>query len=70
LDGGQAVLFIAEGIKRGPLSLRTREFVQQVGFAFLIVLMGFAFWNDISRNWSSFVGWSSGLIDWFSQRGL
>ena len=70
LDGGQAVLFIAEGIKRGPLSLRTREFVQQLGFAFLALLMGFAFWNDISRNWSSFVGWSSGLIDWLSQRGL
>ena len=70
LDGGQAVLFIAEGIKRGPLSLRTREVFQQLGFTFLMLLMGFAFWNDISRNWSAFVGWSSGLIDWFSQRGL
>jgi len=70
LDGGQAVLFIAEGIKRGPLSLRTREIFQQVGFTFLLMLMGFAFWNDISRNWSAFMGWSSGLIDWLSQRGL
>lgn len=70
LDGGQAVLFIAEGIKRGPLSLRTREIVQQLGFTFLLMLMGFAFWNDISRNWSAFMGWSSGLVDWLSQRGL
>jgi hypothetical protein len=27
----------------------------------LVMLMGFAFWNDISRNWSSFVDWMKGL---------
>jgi regulator of sigma E protease len=57
LDGGQAVLFLVEGVKRGPLSLRTRELVQQVGLTVLVLLMGLAFWNDISRNWSRVVDW-------------
>jgi regulator of sigma E protease len=57
LDGGQALIFAVEGIKRSPLSLRTREFVQSVGLTMLMMLMGLAFWNDISRNWSRFVEW-------------
>ena len=57
LDGGQALLFLVEGVKRGPLSLRTRELVQQVGLTVLVLLMGLAFWNDISRNWSRVVDW-------------
>jgi regulator of sigma E protease len=57
LDGGQALIFAIEGIKRSPLSLRTREFVQSVGLTMLMMLMGLAFWNDISRNWSRFVEW-------------
>jgi len=64
LDGGQAVLFALEGIKRAPLSLRTREIAMQIGVTMVMLLMGFAFWNDISRYWSSVVGWlrsSAGL---------
>ncbi len=57
LDGGQALLIAVEGIKRSPLSLRTRELVQQVGLTFLVLLMGLAFWNDLSRHWQSFVDW-------------
>jgi regulator of sigma E protease len=57
LDGGQALLFIVEGVKRSPLSLRTREIVQQIGLTVLVMLMGLAFWNDISRNWSKVVDW-------------
>jgi regulator of sigma E protease len=57
LDGGQAVIYMAEGIKRGPLSLRTREIFQQIGFTMLVLLMGMAFWNDISRHWSKVVDW-------------
>jgi len=62
LDGGQALIYIVEGVKRSPLSMRTREFVQQVGLVFLVSLMGLAFWNDISRHWSSFVDWVRGLV--------
>jgi regulator of sigma E protease len=68
LDGGQALLFTIEGIKRSPVSLRTREIVQQLGVTVLVMLMGLAFWNDLSRHltrhWSTLVEWlrsSTGL---------
>jgi regulator of sigma E protease len=57
LDGGQAVLFLVEGVKRSPISLRTRLAVQQIGLTVLALLMGMAFWNDISRHWSKVVDW-------------
>jgi regulator of sigma E protease len=60
LDGGQALLYAIEGVKRAPISLRTRELVQQVGLTVLVMLMGLAFWNDISRNWSRLVEWLMG----------
>jgi regulator of sigma E protease len=60
LDGGQAVIYAVEGIKRSPLSLRTREIFQQVGFTLLIMLMGLAFWNDLSRQWTKLVEWLGG----------
>jgi regulator of sigma E protease len=49
LDGGQALLFTVESLKRSPLSLRTKLAVQQVGITMLLLLMGLAFWNDITR---------------------
>jgi regulator of sigma E protease len=61
LDGGQALLIAVEGIKRSPLSVRTREWVQQLGLVLIVALMGFAFWNDLTRHWSSFVEWLRGL---------
>jgi regulator of sigma E protease len=61
LDGGQALMFLVEGVKRSPLSIRTRELVQQLGLVVLVALMGFAFWNDVSRHWSSFLEWVKGL---------
>jgi regulator of sigma E protease len=61
LDGGQAVLFTLEGLKRGPLPRRALEWVQQVGLFLLVGLMGFAFWNDVSRYWASFFEWLKGL---------
>jgi regulator of sigma E protease len=57
LDGGQALIVIIESVKRAPLSLRTREFVQQIGLTVLVLLIGLAFWNDISRNWSRILDW-------------
>ena len=62
LDGGQAVVFIIEGVRNERLSQRTREFVQQVGITMLLLIMGFAFWNDISRNWSRVVDWLTGSL--------
>jgi regulator of sigma E protease len=59
LDGGQALIYSIEGIKRSPVSLRTREIATQLGFALLVLLMGRAFWNDLTPFWSQFVQWLS-----------
>jgi regulator of sigma E protease len=64
LDGGQAFLLMIEGVKRSPVSLRTREIAQQVGLTALVLLMGFALWNDIARRWDDLIEWmrqSTGL---------
>ena len=61
LDGGQILMTLVETVKRGPLSTQTREFVQQVGVLLIVALMGFAFWNDVSRYWSTFFEWMKGL---------
>ncbi len=49
LDGGQIVYTVAETLKGGPLSERAQIIGQQIGIGFLLVLMSFAFYNDISR---------------------
>ena len=53
LDGGQIVYQLAEGIKGAPLSERTMIIGQQIGIFFVIVLTGFAFYNDIVRMFGS-----------------
>jgi regulator of sigma E protease len=57
LDGGQIMIFAFEGIKRSPISVRTRELVQQFGFIVLVMMMGLAFWNDLSGQWAKLVRW-------------
>lgn len=49
LDGGQLMFILIERIKGKPLSLRQRIAVQQVGLAFLLVLIIFVTINDIVR---------------------
>ena len=49
LDGGQIVYQIAEALKGTPLSDRTQILGQQVGILALLLLMSFAFYNDIAR---------------------
>jgi len=49
LDGGQIVYTLAESLKGGPLSERAQLIGQQIGIGFLLVLMSFAFYNDLSR---------------------
>jgi regulator of sigma E protease len=49
LDGGQILYTVAETMKGGPLSERAQMIGQQVGIGFLLVLMSFAFYNDLSR---------------------
>lgn len=49
LDGGQIALQLAEMAKGSPLSMQAQVIGQKVGIAMLVALMGFAFYNDITR---------------------
>lgn len=49
LDGGQIVYQSIEGLKGSPLSERAQMLGQQLGLAALLLLMSFAFYNDIAR---------------------
>ena len=52
LDGGQVIYQVAEAINGKPLSERIQILGQQIGIAFLVLIMGFAFYNDLSRVFS------------------
>ena len=52
LDGGHLMYYMAEILKGSPVSERAMEIGQQVGMALLMVLMAFAFYNDINRLFS------------------
>jgi regulator of sigma E protease len=49
LDGGHLLIIIIEGVRRKPISIKTKMIIQQVGMAILLLLMLFIFYNDISR---------------------
>ncbi len=49
LDGGVIALLLIEGMIRRDLSLNLKEKIVQVGFVFLILLMGFVIFNDLSK---------------------
>lgn len=49
LDGGQILYQLAEAVKGSPLSEQTQMIGQQVGILFLLILMSFAFYNDLAR---------------------
>ena len=49
LDGGLLAVLVIEGLIRRDLSLNLKEKIVQVGFVFLILLMGFVVFNDLSK---------------------
>jgi regulator of sigma E protease len=49
LDGGQIAYQLVEMAKGAPLSMEAQVLGQKVGIAMLALLMGFAFYNDITR---------------------
>lgn len=49
LDGGMILFLFIESILRHEISLRFKERVYQVGFAFLLILMTVVVYNDIVR---------------------
>jgi regulator of sigma E protease len=51
LDGGHLFFLAAEGVRRRPVTRRTRELASLVGMAMLALLMLLAFKNDVQRHW-------------------
>jgi regulator of sigma E protease len=49
LDGGQVVYQVLEAFKGSPLSERAQLIGQQIGIVLLVLLMSFAFYNDLAR---------------------
>jgi regulator of sigma E protease len=49
LDGGVIALLFIEGLIRRDLSFNLKEKILLVGFFFLIILMGFVVFNDLSK---------------------
>ena len=56
LDGGHLLFFLVEAVIGKPVSLRHREVAQQVGIFLLMLLMVYAFYNDIARFFENQVG--------------
>jgi regulator of sigma E protease len=56
LDGGHLLFFLIEGVIRRPVAIRYREMAQQVGIFLLMLLMVYAFYNDIARFFEKQVG--------------
>ena len=48
LDGGHLALFLAEAIRRKPISLRAQELAFGTGLALVVALMLFVTFNDVS----------------------
>jgi regulator of sigma E protease len=49
LDGGHLMYYVIEIVKGSPLSEQAMEIGSRIGFALLLGLMAFAFYNDINR---------------------
>ena len=49
LDGGHLMYYAIEVVKGKPVSERAMELGQRVGLALLLVMMAFAFYNDVNR---------------------
>jgi regulator of sigma E protease len=56
LDGGYLLFFLVETVIGRPVSLRHREMALQVGLFLLMLLMIYAFYNDIARLFEKQVG--------------
>ncbi len=56
LDGGHLLFFLVEAVIGRPVAVRHREVAQQVGIFLLVLLMVYAFYNDIARFFERQVG--------------
>ncbi len=65
LDGGHLLYMGIEKIKRKPLSTKTLEITQRIGFSFLILIMVAALYNDILRMQEDIFSQFSKILDLF-----
>ena len=49
LDGGHLLYYVAEIIRGKPLPERWMSVGQKIGLALILILMAFAFYNDLTR---------------------
>ncbi len=49
IDKFKLLYYVVEILNRKPLSERSMEIGQQIGLALMLMLMAFAFFNDINR---------------------
>lgn len=49
LDGGHLTFMVLEGVMRRPLSVRQREFFQQIGLAIILFIMVLVTFNDLNQ---------------------
>ena len=56
LDGGHLLFFLVEAIIGRPVAVKHRERAQQVGIFLLMLLMVYAFYNDLARFFEKQVG--------------
>jgi regulator of sigma E protease len=56
LDGGHLLFFVIEAVIGRPVAVRHREVAQQVGIFLLMLLMVYAFYNDVARFFEKQVG--------------
>jgi len=49
LDGGQLLYLVIEMVRRKPLSEHAEAIGQRVGLSLIVLLVGFAVFNDLSR---------------------
>ena len=49
LDGGHIFFYFLEGIFRRPVPLKVQVFCQKIGLVILVLLMGIAFYSDLSK---------------------
>ena len=65
LDGGHLLYLGIEKIKRKPLSIKTLEITQRIGFSFLIFIMAAALYNDILRMRGDILSQFGRILDLF-----
>jgi regulator of sigma E protease len=53
LDGGHILFYAIEILTRRKIPQKTVEIAQKVGIVILVMIMAFAFYNDIARMWGT-----------------